>query len=309
MGIFKKTLQVLQDVTSAGGTCRIRNQNARYVQLQETYDRLRDRISHANTALVAAIAVVQHRVKVATRHLRAATSILTPVGHRVDHELVDGTWNKEKSVVQATSLSPRPVFNAMDTSVPTVVGAGAGGGTATGSWGAVQLVGHASTGAAMAHLHGAAAANAGWAWFGGGSLAAGGGGMAAGHFILPGIGTAVAIAISATISHRRANHIADLCAELEGVNRNNSSVLSKSESDLSSVNRLEAKLRSEDLRLCEATRTTRLKVRPFGWFSHFRRLLRFWIEGYYYTQEEFVFVVKLDAAVLRFVTAFKTIEA
>ena len=225
------------------------------------------------------------------------------LGYGVNHEFVDGT--KQKNLVQTTSLAHlrQSDFTPMDASVPTVVGAGAGVGTATVSWGAIHLVGHASTGTAMAGLHGAAAANAGWAWFGGGSLAAGGRGMAAGHFVLPGIGTAVAVAISATISHREANRVADLCDELEGVNRNNSSVLVKTESDLSSVNRLDAKLRSEDQLLYEAVKATRLKVRPFGWFSHFRRLLRFWIKGYYYTQQEFVFVARLDAAVLRFVTA------
>jgi len=56
----------------------------------------------------------------------------------------------------------------------------------------------------MAPLHGAAAANAGWAWLGGGALAAGGGGMALGHLILPGIGTAVAVTASSVLSHREA---------------------------------------------------------------------------------------------------------
>ena len=170
------------------------------------------------------------------------------------------------------------------------------------------MLGHASTGAAMVHLHGAAAANAGWAWFGGGSLTAGGGGMAAGQFILPGIGTAVAVAVSATLSHRKANRMADVNTELEVVNRDNSLILSKAQSDLSSVSRMAAKLKSEDVLLCEATRAARLRVRRFGWFSHVRRLFRYWLRGCYYSQEELGFVDELDRAVLRFITAFKTLE-
>jgi hypothetical protein len=53
------------------------------------------------------------------------------------------------------------------------------------------------------------------------------------------------------------------------------------------------------------SKAARRRLCPFGWFSHLRRLLRFWIKGYYYTGEEFILVTTLDAAVLRFVTAFK----
>ncbi|HEV7676352.1 MAG TPA: hypothetical protein VGQ12_17610 [Candidatus Angelobacter sp.] len=269
------------------------------------YDYLRRQISQVNTDLLAAATAVKKRVRVATRHLRAAIPILAPLGQRTDFDLVVGT--KPRSLVETTSLDHvTPLdFSTIDRSIPPLVGAGAGFGTAAGSWAAVQVVGHASTGTAMAALHGAAAANAGWAWFGGGSLATDGGGMAAGHFILPGIGTAVAIGISATISHRRANRIADLCNEIEGLNRNNSSALLKGQSDLDSLNRLKETLRSEDRLLHEAVNAARKRLRPFGWFSHLRRLLRFWIKGYYYTGEEFILVTSLDAAVLRFVTAFK----
>jgi hypothetical protein len=305
MGFLKKSFQVLGDVVSVGGTYRIRNQSARYTQLRQMYNHLRREISQVNTDLLSGAAAVKKRVRVATRHLRAAISILAPLGRRTDFDLANGT--KPRSLVETTSLDHvKPSdFSAIDVSLPAVVGAGAGVGTAAGSWAAVQVVGHASTGAAMAGLHGAAAANAGWAWFGGGSLATGGGGMAAGHLILPGIGTAVAVGISATISHRKANRIADLCNEIEGVNRSNSSALLKGQSDLNSLNRLEETLGSEDRLLHEAVNAARRRLRPFGWFSHLRRLLRFWIEGYYYTGDEFIFVTSLDAAVLRFVTAFK----
>lgn len=43
----------------------------------------------------------------------------------------------------------------------------------------------------------------------------GGGGMALGHFVLPGIGTAVAVAVSSTLSHREANRIKYLEAVLD----------------------------------------------------------------------------------------------
>jgi hypothetical protein len=71
----------------------------------------------------------------------------------------------------------------------------------------------------MVVLHGAAASNAGWAWFGGGSLASGGGGMALGQMVLPGIGLAVGVAVSATLSHGEASRVKELCAEVTKAKR------------------------------------------------------------------------------------------
>jgi hypothetical protein len=129
--------------------------------------------------------------------------------------------------------------------------------------------------------------------------------MAAGHFILPGIGTAVAVAVSATLSHREANRVAKLCDELLCTNKQNASALTKVNSNLNSCARLEAKLRDEQQLLDEALKEASRNVRRFGWLSHCWRRLRLWIKGYYYTQEELGFVVQLDAAVARFISTFK----
>lgn len=68
-----------------------------------------------------------------------------------------------------------------------------------GAYGAVGLLGVASTGTAISSLGGVAATNATLAWLGGGSLAAGGLGMAGGTFVLGGIVAAPVIAVAATI--------------------------------------------------------------------------------------------------------------
>lgn len=69
------------------------------------------------------------------------------------------------------------------------VAAGATGGalTALGAYSAASAFASASTGTAIAALHGAAATNATLAFFGGGSLAAGGLGMAGGTVVLGGL--------------------------------------------------------------------------------------------------------------------------
>lgn len=78
-------------------------------------------------------------------------------------------------------------------------GAMAGAMAGFGAYGAVGLLGAASTGTAISSLGGVAATNATLAWLGGGSLAAGGLGMAGGTFVLGGIVAAPVIAVAATI--------------------------------------------------------------------------------------------------------------
>lgn len=68
-----------------------------------------------------------------------------------------------------------------------VGGAASGAAVALGAYGAAQTFAAASTGTAIAALHGAAATNATLAFFGGGSLAAGGLGMAGGTMVLGGL--------------------------------------------------------------------------------------------------------------------------
>ncbi len=69
----------------------------------------------------------------------------------------------------------------------TVAGAAGGALAAAGAYGAAQAFACASTGTAIAALHGAAATNATLAFFGGGALGAGGLGMAGGVMVLGGL--------------------------------------------------------------------------------------------------------------------------
>jgi hypothetical protein len=308
MGFWKRTFQVISDVTSLGGTYRMRSETERYNQLSATYELLRKNVADANAQLIAAIEGIRLKVKRETRKLQLANSILSPLGNPKRHEFKTSDASMQRSLVQMTRTLPSTCQGeGLRAEVPVILGAGSGIGTGVASWNAVQVLGHASTGTAMLGLHGAAASNAGWAWFGGGSLATGGGGMAMGHFVLPGIGTALAVAVSATLSHREANRVGKLCDELEGVNQQNTSALSKLNSNLDATARLDTKLKDEGQLLDEALNQARRKVRRFGCFSHWWRLLRLQLKGYYYTREEFAFVEALDTAAVRFISAFKTI--
>jgi hypothetical protein len=303
MGFWKKSFLVLQDLTSLGGTARMRSQAERYSELFSTYELLRKKLGDVNAQLLVAVERVRDSLKLATRNLQFADSILNPlgVGGRDEYRASIGD-----SLVQAGSSLSSTSQNRCTTNFPTIVGAGSGIGVAAASWQAVHLIAHASTGTAMATLHGAAAANAGWAWFGGGSLATGGGGMAAGHLYLPGIATAVTVTVSATLSHLEANRLAKLCGEIGSINDQNTSILAKVTSNLNLVARLADKLGYERQLLDNILKETSRKVHRFGWLSHCWRRFRLWMRGHYYTQKEFVFVARLDAAVARFTSALNT---
>ena len=85
--------------------------------------------------------------------------------------------------------------------------AGAGVATAAGVYGAVGILGTASTGTAIATLSGAAAKSATLAWLGGGSLAAGGGGVALGGMVLSGVVAGPALLVAGFFAKSKAEKI------------------------------------------------------------------------------------------------------
>lgn len=180
--------------------------------------------------------------------------------------------------------------------VDAATAAGAGSVTALGLWGAVQIAGHASTGTAMAGLYGAAAHSAGWAWFGGGSLATGGGGMALGHLVLPGVGVAVGWAVLVTRFHKEALRLEKISANIHEVNEANINVLCQiiqtEDRYKTGIQKFRIKLRNLER---EVKRSNKV-LRRFGWASDWRRRRRHAKYGYYYTQAEMDCVERVASA-------------
>jgi hypothetical protein len=309
MGFWKKSFEVVQDVTSLGGTYWLRKQISRLETLRGTYERIHGEISKGNARLISVIRILEQQVQISDKRLRIAERILNPLRRDVilDTPSKNSLRRPSPSQQSPTLISQHVTKTTLDAIAPSLIGGGVGAATSVGAWGAVQVLAHASTGTAMAGLHGAAAANAGWAWFGGGSLAAHGGGMALGHVLLPGIGTAVAVGVSATLSYRDANRIGKDCETIEQANVQNSGALSKLNCDLTAVDKLRIKLEDEDDLLAIAITQTRKRLFRCGYLSHLWRLIRFWIRGYYYTPEEFPSIEYLDAAVLRFISSFNRV--
>ena len=96
-------------------------------------------------------------------------------------------------------------ITALDLSKGYGGGLAGGGITALGAYGAVGMLGTASTGTAIGTLGGAAATNATLAWLGGGSLATGGLGIAGGTAVLGGIVAAPALLVGAYFLSNKAD--------------------------------------------------------------------------------------------------------
>ena len=307
MGFWKRTVDVFQDVTSLGGTARLRGANRRYRTLAVAYQSLIDQISSCNAELNSIVCRVRKRIAISSRRLKRAHKLLFPLGNRnLRPSRVHASGRKSTLQTSPDVLVKSSTSLGIEEYSSTIAGVAAGTAATGASWAAVQVAGHASTGAAMAGLHGAAASNAAWAWFGGGSLAAGGSGMALGHIMLPGIGTAVAITVSASLAHTKANKLVKACKEIEGINHKNALVLKKVNSDIETTQTLENKLTYWDGYLSEEVKTAQSKLFRFGFMSRLWRLLRFFFCGCYYTTSEFAILEQLGKAVERFISEFQT---
>jgi hypothetical protein len=303
MSFLGTAWRVVQGVTSLGGTERIRYQQERSRDLLREYEVIRSCIGQENTTLIAATGKVRKQVRIARRTLKRAARFLRHVASEVNQSRAADTGND--IAIKSQALAPRDSgYINIDGDLATLAGVAAGTAAAASSWGLVQILGHASTGTAMAGLHGAAAANAGWAWFGGGSLAAGGGGMAAGHLVLPGIGTAVAVAVSSVLSHKEANKLSKACDEIEGVNTENQLTLTVLRSHVGGLRAFQNRLYSQSRLLEETVTPIYRRLLPFGILSDIWRIIRSWCTGNYFRPDELSDVQAVELAVERFLKEF-----
>ncbi len=306
MGFWRQTIRVFQDVTSLGGTARIRGANKRYLELVAAYQSLIDGISSSNAELSLIVSRVRKQIAISRRRLKRAHKILFPLGGR--NPQGRGTPGSERNAILSTAphaLVKSSSSSGIDEFTPAIAGTASGVAAAGASWVATQVVANASTGTAVAGLHGAAASNATWAWFGGGSLATGGGGMALGHFVLPGIGTAVAITVSASLAHKKANKLVKACEELEMTNQKNILVLKTVNVDIQATRQLESKLIHWDEYLSRELKAAQRQLLRFGFLSRLWRLLRSFFSGCYYSSDEVAVRERLQKAVERFILEFQ----
>jgi hypothetical protein len=304
---FRSAFRVIGDATSLGGTARIRYWTEKQRELLNIYQRIRALIHSENEDLQLAVKDLKDDIHRATKLLRKIRRILDPLGEGEKQLHSASSLQAKGSPGSALALNGSSADSLPKEMAITAAGMTVGAGTAAAGWGAVQVLAHASTGTAMAAIHGAAAANAGWAWFGGGSLAVGGGGMALGHLVLPGIGTAVAVTFSSVVSHREANRLADLCAEIEKTNATNQQTLTTLQSESARVRGWESRLENGYEVLSRAEKAARTKLFRLGFLSYLWRIIKTWFGGDFYNASELDVVKELDSALVGFIESFRTL--
>ncbi len=298
---------MLQDAVSLGGTARVRASKERFEILFTIHERMISAIQACEAEYIQIAVRISKPLRRTRRQLNKADLILSPLRSRCTSYAVEEPSSALIALPKTTALLARNGILSPAASV----GAGITSGFAASasSWGLVQVVGHASTGTAMLGLHGAAAANAGWAWFGGGSLATGGGGMALGHALLPGLGTVVAVGVSSFLSHKQANRLEQACNELEEANQKNEIVLSKVRVELDSASHFESQLEFGNEDVAAVLTRVRRKLFRFGWLSRMFRYIRYRFTGEYYRSHEFHLVEDLATAVDNFISSLSTRKA
>ena len=298
---------VTKAVLTLGGSVRLENATARYERAVEAYRALRDKLDTKNQQIGEAIRTLKARVASTKSKFRVANKMIAPRCLAVTRRggLGNGLVPDYRSSIGGGAARHAGLMRR-DSDQLVALGAVSGASAAIVAWQGAQLVGIASTGTAMIGLHGAAASNAGWALFGGGSLATGGGGMALGHLVLPGAGVAIAIGVGAITSHREANRLNKASDELELVNNENKSVLSTVDRNLSLIQAAATRFQREEAKWTQVFRYSRKRLRRFGIFSVLYRFIRFKISGIYYTAEEWQVVQALEAATEQFFAAMST---
>ena len=169
-------------------------------------------------------------------------------------------------------------------------GSAAGSGLMVGAWTLVTTFGTASTGAAIGGLSGAAATNAGLAWFGGGAIAAGGGGMALGSVVLGGIAVLPALGY---VGYKARKSALDNIKKIEEESKKVESEIEKLQPILQSLNDKKALTTASLNRInlhytvfkSQVNKTVNL-IAPYTFWKRLYRLCRTWLGWSYYTERE-----------------------
>ena len=304
MGVAKGIVHLFQDVTSFGGTFRIRADRDRYHRLVKANDQLYSRLNRYQAELIGTKIEIAKQIDFVRDHLRAADRMLSYAPGIGLNAALSPAVAESAQIHGHTELpfTPKPA-TSMKTAPSTIAGLGAGALTSGGTYGAAEILAHSTGKAAGMGLKSFIAK---FGLFGiAGSVATTGALVAASPLLVTGIGAAALVTVSAAASHSRANVLARTCGKLEAAQKNRKWELTQIASEVQNLELLDAKLKNEDRVLAKAIESTWRRLLPFGTLSHLVRLVRRPFTGSYYKPEELAFLEELNQAVQRFVSAFR----
>jgi ElaB/YqjD/DUF883 family membrane-anchored ribosome-binding protein len=285
----------------ASGAVRASSAKDRFEAAAARYTEIMSNLSEVRGRLSRVLESVGDYAVGAIKSLRKANLVLEPLKQGL-------TVPSHKSVPNAAELA----IATLDRSSLTLasygklavvgggVGLGVGSAVAVGSWAAVSALGTASTGTAIASLHGVAATNAILASLGHGTLAAGSAGMLGGKLALGGIVLLPAAAIMGVMAHAKAGEINEKAREIEEANCTNSRLLTDVKTQLPNFDRLLSQIGNAASDLETSVAKSHEALFKYGIFSRVLKRIRLWVRGYYYTPTEMAYVEELRAAIDRF---------
>lgn len=282
----------------ASGALRTQSARKRLIKATEQYESILIRLKPLKAQFDKAVGDIGSTSFRGMDSLARAQRMLNPL------QVVASTLLPRQELQAQMVLNVAKRADELSLAFTSAVGIGTGAALAAGAWTVLATFGTASTGTAIATLHGAALTHATLAAFGGGALAAGGGGMAVGVATLFSLVIIPATAIIGWQTHSRANELIADAEKLEAANEANSQTLATIGEDLPILNAFSKYISRETDTFDLVVRSTYWQLHPMGKISvYWRRLrARFW--GTYYKTEDMPHIEYLSGAVDKFVSLF-----
>lgn len=275
---------------------------AEFAEEQSRYEALLSVHQRVEKRREACVFRMAEKIEATRDILQQAQTLLFPPGITEEEETKYEALQLHRG--DMTSIIVGIGRQALPRTTALAVGAGFGTTAAIAAWSGVQVFGVSSTGTAIGGLHGAAAMKAGWALFGGGSLATGGGGIALGQIVLPGLGLIIGAAAAAIFSHQKANKIEDMLASLRQANAKNGLVVRENERLVERLELAEKFYDQQDQLLVFSVQNAQERLFRFGWFSKLLKCFRYLFTGRYYSVADEAVLAELNKAVWCFMDNF-----
>jgi hypothetical protein len=290
----------VETVVSCGANIRLDRKRKEHGSVWESYSEALRCYQAKLSELVPVLEQLDEINRTAIVSLKRAGGILRRAYIIDDQNNTPPTTPTSLSSVNATIAGFTTTANGLAST-------GAGAAAGLGTWSLVSLFGTASTGTMISSLSGIAAHNATLAWLGGGALAVGGGGMAAGAAVMASIMVFPALIINGALQHRSANKkIEEIGKQINQINEATprllkvANALEHGRPVVISIAR-ETECARVDLDLEYAIVRSMLYRIPI--LSRVYRLIRYYLTGSTFADNEQPFAVRLDQAAGKLVQA------
>ena len=308
MSLLKGIVHLYQDVTSLGGTYRIRADRDKYKKLIKANEVLKERLHRFDAELSETKLEIARQIDIVRKHLILADQMLC-YAPGISLSAVLSPAVAESAHVPGLGelpIAPKPA-TSMKTGPATIAGIGAGAVASAGTWGGAELLSN-STATAAGTGASSLVAKSGLAGMSGGTLTPGtvmGTVAVNSPLFLTAVGAITGVAVSTAIAHKRANEISRTCKKLLEVERDRMTDLENISAEIDTLELLEFRLKNEDRVLWKAISSAKQRLLPLGPISHLWRLIRKPFAGSYYAPEEVHLLETLNVEVQRFAASFR----